>query len=331
MPRSRAARVSDLGRAEPPTTIFRLERSTSGTARCGKQHLKYRGHAVREGHAFVLYQLQQDFRRIAAGVDLLHARRSHRKRTAPTVDVKQRCHRHVHIVPMKPPLHMGLTILDLRRHHMQQDLTMAEIHALGPACRAGRVERRRPCVLVEIGKLEERRACTQQLFVFTLGRQVRDRPLGAIVQQDVPSNRRQLVAKLLEKRQEIRIDQYGLGARVIQGMNKLFRREARIQGLQHGAHHRNGEVAFMVAMGIPVQDRNNIAWLDAKLCQSRSQLPKALAKLPVSLAFDVAIDDLLLRHAKHGHMKQMLDQQRVPIGGWRDVNQIARHDLPPDA
>ena len=172
-----------------------------------EQHLQDRRDAMRGRHALSRDQPQQDIRRVAARVDLLVAHHGVQVWASPCVDVKHRRQRHVDVFPVNPSLAGSRAIFRHDGERVQHQLTMAEVDAFRAARRAGGVKRRRAGVLVEIGKLEERRIRLQHLLVFAFDRQPRGRLLLAIMQHHVVPHRRQLVGHLLDERQEIRIDQ----------------------------------------------------------------------------------------------------------------------------
>ena len=197
-----------------------------------EQHLQDGRHAMRGRHPFARDQSQEDVRRIAPRIDLLVAHHGVEVRAPPRVDMKHRRQRHVDVLAVDPSLARSAAVFRGDAERMQHQLTVAEIDPLRAAGRAGGVKRRRAGVLVEIGKLEERRIRLQHFLVFAFDRQARGRLLLAVVQQHVFPHRRQLVGHLLHERQEVRVDQHGRGGCVIHRVQQPLRREREIDRLQ---------------------------------------------------------------------------------------------------
>ena len=104
-------------------------------------------------------QRQQRFRRVAAGIDLLHAHQRGHIRQPPRVDVEHRRDRHVHVAfAMKRPMLARHAERRQVGHRVQHQLAVAEVHALRQPGGAGGVEGRRARVLVEVGELVVGRA-----------------------------------------------------------------------------------------------------------------------------------------------------------------------------
>ena len=84
-----------------------------------------------EGHAFLLDQLEQHGRLVAARIDLLDAGERRRPGKAPSMDMKHRRDRHVHIVAAKAPLHSRYAEKRQLRQRMKDELPMAVVDAFG--------------------------------------------------------------------------------------------------------------------------------------------------------------------------------------------------------
>ena len=104
-------------------------------------------------NAFLLDQLQQLRRLVAARIDLLYAGERRRPGKTPSVDVKHRCDRHVDVVAAKAPLHPSNAEKRQLGQRMQDELPMAVIHTLRKSGRTGRIKSRRLCILVEVGEV----------------------------------------------------------------------------------------------------------------------------------------------------------------------------------
>ena len=205
---------------------------------------------------------------------------------------------------------------------------MAEGDALRPSSGSGRMENGGPRVLVEIREREVGRAERQQRFVFAVDREIRLRRLGAVVHQDVGLHRLQMVLELLHQRQEVSVEQNRRRAGVIDRIGDVLRRQADVNRLHDRAHHRDGEVALVIAVAIPLEDGDDVALLDADLGEPAREPPDAFAKLAEGPSPQIAIDDLLIRRAHHWGVQQMLDQQRICVGRRRRRHDLDWHDVP---
>ena len=167
-----------------------------------------------------------------------------------------------------------------------------------------------------------------QRFVLAGHRQRRRGQRRPVVEQDVAAHLRQPGRERLDQRQEIDIEQQGRGAGVVQSIKELLGRQGEVPRLQHRAHHRDGEVAFVVAVAVPVQHRDHVASLDAEIRQRIGQPPQPVAELPVGVPA-LAIDNDLLGRAGHRRVQQVLDEQRKLVSRRSDFDQIARHGARP--
>ena len=215
-----------------------------------EQHLQDRRHAMRGRHALARDQSQQDVRRIPPRVDLLAAHHGVQVRAPPCVDMKHRGQRHIDVVAVNPSLAWRAAIFCGDGEGVQHQLTVAEIHPLRPAGGACSVEPRGAGVLVEVGKLEERRIRRQHFLIFAFDRQTRRRLLLAVVKQHEFRLRRELVGELLDQRQKVGVYQHGRGGRVVHREQQRLRRQREIDRVQRRAHHRHGEIALLVAVAV---------------------------------------------------------------------------------
>ena len=211
---------------------------------------------------------------------------------------------------------------------VQHNLPMAEIDALRPAGRSRRVENRGDCVLVEVREREIGRADRQKRLVFRLDRKVGPRRFGPVVHQDVVLHRLQMGRELLDQRQEVGVEQHRRRAAVDDRVGDVLGNEAHVHRLHHRAHHRDGEIAFVIAVAVPFQHRDDVALVDADLGEAARQPADPLAKLPVGAAAQVAVDDLLIGRARHRRMQEMLDQQGIGVGRRRRRYDLDRHGDP---
>ena len=211
---------------------------------------------------------------------------------------------------------------------VQHHLPMAEIDALRPAGRSRRVENRGDGVLVEVREREIGRADRQQRLVFGLDRKVGPRRFGPVVHQDVGLHRLQMGRELLDERQEVGVEQHRRRAAVDDRVGDVLGNEADVHRLHHRAHHRDGEIAFVIAVAVPFEHRDDVALVDADLGEAARQPADPFAKLAIGAAAQVAIDDLLIGRARHRRMQEMLDQQRIGVGRRRRRYDLDRHGDP---
>ena len=102
---------------------------------------------------------------------------------------------------------------------------------------------------------------------------------------------------------------------MVDRVGDLLRRQADIHGLQHGSHHRDRKKRFEKSVAVPVQHPDCIAGSDADSCKCGGQATDPPPELAVSEALQVSIDDLLIGGLEKRGVPQMLDDQRVLIGG----------------
>ena len=210
---------------------------------------------------------------------------------------------------------------------MQHDLAMAEMNRFGPAGGSRRVEHGRAGVLVEIGEREIGRADRQQRLVFNLDWEVGRRRLRPVVHQHVVLHRLQMGRELLDQRQEVGVEQDRGRAAVDDRVGDVFGHEADVHRLHHGAHHRDREVALVVAVAVPFEDRDDVALVDADLGEAAGEPSDPFAEIAIGAAAKVAVDDFLVGRARHRRMQKVLDEQWIGVGRRRRRNDPDRHDV----
>ena len=134
--------------------------------------------------------------------------------------------------------------------------------------------------------------------------------------------------ELFDQRQEVGVEQHRRRAAVDDRVGDVLGNEADVHRLHHRAHHRDGEVAFVIAVAVPFEDGDDVALVDADLGEAARKPADALAKLPVGPAAKVAVDDLLIGRARHRRMQKMLDEQGIGVGRRRRRNDLDRHGDP---
>ena len=178
-----------------------------GRFRRRQNHLQDRRHAMRERHLLAHDQIDQRIRQVAARINLLHAELQRDVRHAPGMHVEHRRDRHVDVAVMEALARCRAAQRSHRRDRMQHELAMTEVHALGQAGRAGRVERRRARVLVEIGEGEIGRRVGEQAFVFAGALRLRGQRLVVVADPNEMLDGFELRRDLFEQRQKVAVDQ----------------------------------------------------------------------------------------------------------------------------
>ena len=226
-----------------------------GARRRVQQHEQDRRHAMGEGHALVLDQLQEQIRDIAPRIDLLGARGGRGVGEPPGMDMEHRGDRHVDAFAVKAAL--------LGRHserrefadRVQNHLPMAEIDALRRPGRPAGVKRRGLRVLVEIGEVVFGRSRRQHVFIVTGDALFAQDERVVVRHDDDGPDLRQAGPNLCEKAKEFVVDQQGRRARMFDRVDDLFMRQTDVHRLQNGAHHRDGEKRLQKPMACPNPSR----------------------------------------------------------------------------
>ena len=205
---------------------------------------------------------------------------------------------------------------------VQDELAVAVIDALGQAGGARRVEGRGAGVLGQVGKRERRRRGGEHRLVFRGERELRLRRGRPVVDEHERDPGRILSLDRLEDRQELGVDEDDVVGRVVDRVQDLVGRDAHVDRVQHGAHHRHGEEALEIAVAVPVHHRDRGARLDAERGERRSEAADALGERCVRVADAVGVDDLLRGRLRDAAGEDLADRQaarRSPTasGGWR--------------
>ena len=162
---------------------------------------------------------------------------------------------------------------------------MAVVDALGQPGRAGRVERRRARVLVELREGECRRRAPPASTRTRRRRRASSRGAAApslISTSFTPGRIFAWIAS--EERQEFGVDEDHVVLGVVDRVEHLLGRDPDVHRVQHRAHHRHGEKAFEVAVAVPVHDGDGGARLDAQRVERRREAAHALAERRVRVA-----------------------------------------------
>ena len=258
-----------------------------------QHHLEDRRNAVREGHALGFDQLHQKGGIVAAGIDLLHSGERRRPGKPPGVHMEHRGDRHVDVVAREAALLAGDSEECELRKRMQHELPVAVVDALRQSGRAGRIESRRLRVLVEIRKGEVRRRRREKGLIFSDEGQTGSFRRRPVRHHDQTLHTRQARLQLLQKPSEIVVHEKRRRPRVIDRVGDLVVRKADVDGLQHGAHHRDCEERLEETVAVPVHYANGVARSDAGSGKRRGEAADAVANVAVGKALDVPVDDLL--------------------------------------
>ncbi|EKD35782.1 MAG: hypothetical protein ACD_75C01779G0002 [uncultured bacterium] len=218
-------------------------------------------HAVGESYFMLDDEVEQGLRFVAARINLLAAEERHQVGHAPGVDVEHRGHRHIHIVGTEPGLPVEGAEGGENAVGVQDQLTVAEVDALRQAGGAGGVEGGGNAVFVEIGEVVLLRIFLEHFLVFVV--QAGRLYLVRVGQEDDLFHGGQLILDRGEHRQKLTVDQQDVVFGVIDGVEQLLARKPDIDRMEDSPEHRHGEVAFEVAVRIPVHDRHRVPGLDS--------------------------------------------------------------------
>ena len=198
-------------------------------------------------------------------------------------------------------------------HRVQHELPMAVVDPLGQSRGAGRVERRRPRVLIEVRERVVGIRLRQQGLVFRGNRKITFRCRRGIAQQHDLLARCDAAPELLDEGQEVAVDQNYVVLGVIDRVQDLLGREARVDVAQHRAHHGHRKEALEIAVGVPVHHGNGVARTHAETGQTRSQPADPLPQLSVGEPYLVGVSNGLLGSGGQTGFEQALDQQRIAM------------------
>ena len=124
---------------------------------------------------------------------------------------------------------------------------------------------------------------------------------------------------------KVEVEQDRLGARIVDRVGDIVGRQADVDRLHHRAHHRDREIALVIAVAVPFHDGDRVAFFDADLRQPARQTPDAFAELSIGAAPYIAINDLLLGRARQRLVQQVFDEQRIAISRRRRLDQLDGH------
>ncbi len=122
------------------------------------------------------------------------------------------------------------------------------------------------------------------------------------------------------ERQELFVDEQGRRLGVIERVKNLLGRKADVHGLENRAHHRHSEIAFQIAVAVPIQYADDFARLHAERVEGIGELSKTFVKFAICQPTEIAIDDFLIRMIAHRRQQELLDQQWKSIRRFRRLN-----------
>ena len=279
--------------------------------RAVQHHVQYGGHTMGESDLLLPDERAQHVGRIAAGINLFDAQHRCDIRNAPRVHVEHGRDRHVHIRVMNSLLPGGHSQRSQARQRVQHHLPMAIADTFRPVSGGGRVERCGFCVLVEVGEFVIPRTGIQQLFILDGELEQSFGLFRAVCEEHELLHRLDAIFHGFQQGQEIAVHQKDIIFGVINGVENFLRREADINGMQHGAHHRNPKVAFQVTMAVPIHHAYGVARFDSEVRQPVRKAPGALAQCAVAVALEIAVNDLLFGRAHECRLEKMFNDQLV--------------------
>ena len=287
-----------------------------------QQRQPHRRHARGEGNLLLLEQLvEAGAVERHAGEDDLGADHRRRVGQAPGVDVEHRHHRQ-HDRARRQAKRIG----QRRAIGVQHGRAVRVEHALRIAGRARGVAERRCGLLVEVGPLQGAGlACDQLLVAQQVGDLARGRHVGAVGHHHDMLHGLELADHALDDRQQVEVDKDDLVFGVVGDVGHMLGREARVQGVQHGAEAGDAEIELEMAVGVPGNGADPVAELDAQALQRLGQLLGAPGGVLVAVAMDRALDrardDLDIGVVARREIDHLGDQQRA-------VLHQAKHGVP---
>src|SRR5262249_25011512 len=76
---------------------------------------------------------------------------------------------------------------------------------------------------------------------------------------------------------------------------------------------------------VPFEHADGVAGLDARLAERRGEATNPFLGLPVSKSLQVAVDDFLIRGLHARRVPELLEDERVLISGFVNLNQPSNH------
>ena len=219
---------------------------------------------------------------------------------------------------------------------MQHGRPVAVQHALGLAGGARGIAERRCGALVQIRPVIAGGLAGHQLFIaeeiVETGRGFGH--MGPVGHHHHMAQMRQLPLQARHQRHEGRVDEQNLVLGMVEDIGHLVGGEPGIDGVAHGPHPRDREIEFEMAVIVPGQGRDPVAWRHFQADQTIGQrlhpvIGRAIA-VTVDRAFAVARHDLGRRMTAGGILQKSDDGQWC-IHHLPHQRQKTRHglDIPP--
>ncbi len=146
-----------------------------------------------------------------------------RIRESPGVGMKHGRYRHVNIPRIKPAVGPVAARRCKNAKGVQHELTMAEIHALGMACCARRVEGCSLSVFIEVLEIKFAAARDDQIILLPGELKLRRGRSSIYAYEDKLLDRFDFVLDPFQDGQEIGVDQYDVIFGMVDGIENLFR------------------------------------------------------------------------------------------------------------
>ena len=301
------------GRAADHGVLHRRELELVGL-HVVEQRQPHGRHAGREGDALLLEQL------VEAGAVEGHAR-EHQLRPdqggrvgqAPGVDVEHRHHRQDHRARRN-----AQRVGQRRGIGVQQRRAMVIEHALGIARGARGVAKRGSRTFIELRPFVSAGLVRDQLLV---DQQVGDLAvlgqMRAVGHGHDMAHRLELRQQLLDRRQEVEVDEEELILGVVDDVDDLLGEEPRVDGVADRAHAGDAVIELEMAVAVPGQGADAVARLDAEGEQGFGHLLRPGSGIAIGVAVDIALDpprhDLGVAVVQGGVLDELLDQQRAVL------------------
>ena len=276
----------------------------------GQHHLQNGRHAMGEGDLFIFNQPAEQIWLITTGIDLLDPQHGGHIWDTPGMHMEHWGDRHIHIVGAEQADAVQATQHAGFGHGVQHQLAVAEVHTFGVASGAGGVEGGGDRVLVKIREVVARAGGGQQVFVFTDQAAQVGVFLSRICKQNGLLNRGQLALDTFVQRHELAVDQHEFIVGMVHGVENLIRRQADVDGVQHGTDHRNGEHTLQVTVAVPVHHGHGVTGLDSRLGEHIGQTRHTLVEGRVAVTQLIAVDDFAGFLVANARQQQPLNQQR---------------------
>ena len=247
---------------------------------------------------------------LRAGKHQLRAAHRGRKRQAPGIGVKQRHHDEDRIARREREA-VGRT----GGEGVQDRRAMAVEHAFRVAGGPRGVAERAGRILVELWPVI---VCGGRRDQFLVAEQVLHRELrhlASVAQRHPAAHQRELRRQHLDQGREDRIEEDKPVLGMMHDVLKLFRKQSRVDGVQHAAGAGDAVIGLEMPIAVPRQRRDAIAMSDPERveCARDPFRPRGDLRIvgAVKAAFRVARNDLTIAMPRRGVIDQTGNEQRT--------------------